>query len=174
MRASRIWLLSAFCLLLSFLSCGPSGPGSLKPLAAPDPDTACPGGRSSWKLEVLDRRANRRESEKVTALVADSIRRSFPGCAWDRLPADAPTITVELNAFASTFNRDGDSQWDAVATWSVLVREASGRTVSEFECDASASQPNYTNLNNEKEVLNRVFDEALRRALSGLRSIPAL
>ncbi|MGH9316820.1 MAG: hypothetical protein ACRD1P_06920 [Thermoanaerobaculia bacterium] len=174
MTAERIRLLTTCCLLLTCFSCGPSGPGGLKPVSAPDPETACPGGRTSWKLEVLDRRANRRESEKVTALVADSIRRSFPGCAWDRLPADAPTITVELNAFSSTFNRDGDSQWDAVATWSVLVREASGRTVTEFECDASASQPNYRSLNNEKEVLNRVFDEALNRALSGLRSIPAL
>jgi hypothetical protein len=173
MRPSRRRLLSAFCLLVSSLSCGPSGPGSLKPLAAPDPDTACPGGRGSWKLEVLDRRAERRATEKVTALVADSIRRSFPGCAWDRPAADAPSITVEIDAFSSSFNREGDNMWDAAATWSVLVREASGRTVTEFECDASASQPNYSNANNEKEVLNRVFDEALSRALAGLRAIPA-
>jgi hypothetical protein len=169
----RTLLPSAFCLLLSFANCGPSGPGGLKPLAAPDVETGCPGRRAAWNLEVLDRRAERRETEKVTALVADSIRRSFPSCAWGRAGGDAPTITVELNSFSSTFSYEGDGMWDAVASWTVSAREA-GRTLIEFECDAKDSQPNYRNANNEKEVLTRVFEGALKRAVAGLRAIPAL
>jgi hypothetical protein len=161
-----------FCLLLSLSNCGPSGPGGLKPVAAPDGETGCPGRRATWKLEVLDRRAERRETEKVTALVADSIRRSFPGCAWAGSGGDGPTITVELNTFSSTYSYEGDGMWDARASWTVSAREA-GRVLTEFECDAKASQPNYRNTNNEKDVLTRVFEEALRRALAGIRTIPA-
>ena len=165
--------LPAFCLLLFFLSCGPTGPGGLKPITAPDAEVGCPGGRASWKLEVLDRRAERRESDKVTALVADSVRRSFPACRWDAAAADSPMITIELNTFSSTFSsRDG--LWDAAAVWSVSAREASGRSLTEFECEASASRPNYRSANNEKEILNQVFEQALKRALAGLRAIPAL
>ena len=36
------------------------GPGGLKPIAAPDVETGCPGRRAAWKLEVLDRRARQR------------------------------------------------------------------------------------------------------------------
>jgi hypothetical protein len=166
--------LLAFAWLASCAAaCGPSGPGGLKPITAPDAEVGCPGGRSSWKLEVLDRRAERRESEKVTALVADSIRRSFPACRWDAPAADAPTITIELNTFSSTFS-SADSMWDAAAVWTVLARNASGQSLKEFECEASASRPNYRSSNNEKEILNQVFDKALRRTLAGLRTIPAL
>ena len=136
-------------------------------------ENACPGGSRAWKLEVLDQRAERRESEKVTALVADSIRRSFPGCTWDRVPAGAPTITVELHTFSSTFSYDNGGLWDAAAVWTVLARDASGRTLTEFECDASATRPNYQYSNNEKMILNEVFEKALARALGGLRAVPA-
>jgi hypothetical protein len=164
-------LLSAFCILLSLSTrCGPTGPGGLKPIAATDVESGCPGGRSAWRLEVLDRRAERRETEKVTALVADSIRRSFPGCAWDRGGADTPTITVELNTFSSTYSYEG--MWDAAASWTVSAREGS-RTLTEFECEARDSQPNYRNTNNEKEVLTRVFEQALKRAVAGIHAIPA-
>ena len=157
MRAPRIWLPSAFCLLLSLLSCGPTGPGGLAPIAAPDVESPCPGGRKAWKLEVLDRRAERRESVNVTALVANSIRRSFPGCAWDRPPAYAPTITVELHTFSSKYSYEGGGFWDAATVWTVLARDASGKTLTEFECEASASRPNYRDSNNEKMVLTQVF-----------------
>src|SRR5262249_10862079 len=69
------FLPSAFSLLLSFFSCGPSGPGGLAPVSVPDSEAGCIGGQRAWKLEVLDRRAERRETERVTALVADSIRK---------------------------------------------------------------------------------------------------
>ncbi len=159
------------CLLTSS-RCGPSGPGGLKPVSAPDAEAACPGGRSSWKLDVLDRRAERRDSEKVTALVADSIRKSFPGCVWNNAAADAPAITVEINTFSSTYSYGNDAMWDAEAIWTVSAREK-GRALTEFECDAKDSQPNYRNVNNEKEVLTRVFEAAMKRALDGLRAIPA-
>lgn len=131
------------------------------------------GGRNDWKLEVLDRRAERRESEKVTALVADSIRRSFPACLWDKPAADAPTITVEIDTFWATFN-SAEAMWDAAAVWTVSARDASGHPITEFECDSSASRPNYRDSNNEKVILTQVFEDALRRALAGLRAIPRL
>lgn len=166
--------LRGICLALAAAgaaACGPSGPGGLKPIAAPDPEAGCIGGRPLWRLEVLDRRVERRESERVTALVAESIRRSFPACRWDRPPADAPTIMIELNSFSATFSYS-DAIWDATANWTVSARDASGGRLTEFECDASASRPNYRNSNNEKVILNQVFEEALRRALAGLRAIP--
>ena len=173
MIAERIRLPTACCLLLTALSCGPTGPGGLKPITAPDAEVPCPGGRTTWKLEVLDRRVERRESDKVTALVANSIRRSFPACRWDTAPADAPTITIELNTFSSTYSYS-ERMWDAAAVWTVSARDASGRSLREFECEATASRPNYRSSNNEELILNQVFEEALKRALAGLRTIPAL
>lgn len=161
------------CLLFSSLACGPTGPGGLKPVAAPDASTPCPGGRRTWRLEVLDRRADRRESGRVTSLVADSIRRSFPGCAWDNAPADAPLITIEIATFSSTYSYDGGGLWDAAAIWTVLARDASGRTLTEFECEASASRPNYRDSNNELMLLNQIFEQVLGRAVTGLREIPS-
>jgi hypothetical protein len=162
----------ATCLVLSLLSCGPTGPGGLKPIAAPDATTPCPGARKTWRLEVLDRRADRRESGRVTELVADSIRRSFPGCAWKEAPPDAPLITIEIDTFSSTYSYDGGGMWDASAVWTVLARDASGRTLTEFECDASASRPNYRETNNELMLLNQIFEQVLGRAVAGLREIP--
>lgn len=165
-------LTSAFCLLLTSLACGPSGPGGLKPIAAPDAATPCPAGRKTWRLEVLDRRADRRESGRVTALVADSIRRSFPGCAWNDAPPDAPLITIEIDTFSSTYSYDGGGMWDASAIWTVLARDPSGRILTEFECDASASRPNYRESNNELMLLTQIFEQVLGRAVTGLREIP--
>ena len=118
-------------------------------------------------------RADRRESGRVTALVADSIRRSFPGCAWNDAPPDAPLITIEIATFSSTFSYEGGGMWDAAAVWTVLARDSSGRILTEFECDASASRPNYRESNNELMLLNQIFDQALNRAVAGLREIPA-
>jgi len=172
-RSLRAALPAACCLLLSFSHCGPSGPGSLRPISAPDAESGCPGGRAAWKLEVLDRRAQRRETDKVTALVADSIRTSYPGCAWDRAASDTPTITVELNTFSSVYFGDAGGSWEAEAAWTVAAREASGRILTEFECDEKATRPDYQNSNNEKAVLTRVFEAAMKRLLDGLRTIPA-
>jgi hypothetical protein len=159
------------CLLLASLACGPSGPGGLKPIAAADATTPCPAGRKTWRLEVLDRRAERRESGRVTALVADSIRRSFPGCVWGDAP-DAPLITIEIDTFSSTYSYEGGGMWDAAAIWTVLARDPSGRILTEFECDASASRPNYRDSNNELMLLTQIFEQALGRAVTGLREIP--
>jgi hypothetical protein len=163
---------AALYLLLTALACGPTGPGGLKPIAAPDASTPCPAGRKTWRLEVLDRRAERRESERVTALVADSIRRSFPGCAWNDAPPDAPLITIEIATFSSTYSYDSGGMWDASAIWTVLARDASGRTLTEFECNASASRPNYRESNNELVLLTQIFEQVLGRAVAGLGDIP--
>src|SRR5262249_30276533 len=152
--------------LLSSSSCGPTGPGGLAPVSVPDSEAGCIGGQRAWKLEVLDRRAERRETERVTALVADSIRKSFGTCEWNT-GRDAGTVTIEIDTFSSIFS-GREAMWDAEAVWTVNARDASGKTLTEFECQASGSRPNYQNANNEKELLNQVFDQALRRALAGL------
>jgi len=63
--------------------------------------------------------------------------------------------------------------WDAAAVWTVLARDGSGRTLTEFECDASASRPNYRDSNNELMLLTQIFEQALGRAVAGLREIPS-
>src|SRR5947209_3075236 len=93
--------LSRFPILLSVsfaLSCG--GTASLKPVAAPDPDVACPGGRLAWNLQINDQRAQRRDSESLLSLLRDSLSRSLPGCNWAAGP-DAPAIVIEIHRFTA-------------------------------------------------------------------------
>ena len=58
-----------------------------------------------------------------------------------------------------------------MADWTVLVRDASGRTLAEFQADSRASRPNYRGSNNELESLRMVFEEAVTRTLTGLRNV---
>ena len=50
--------------------------------------------------------------------------------------------------------------WEGAAEWSVLARNAAGQTLTDFEAISESSQPNYQGVNNEKQVLGRVFGEA--------------
>lgn len=153
--------------VLATAACGSAG--GLSPVSYPDPSAPCPAGRTGWKLEVLDRRAERDRSEAVVALIGDSIRRSFPGCRWDAdAGADAGTVRVEVHRFAT--NPAGNT-WDAAAGWTVSALDAAGATLTEFETDEEVSRPNYRGSNNAVESLKEVFDRALRRTLAGLRVV---
>ncbi len=158
-------LLAAVLLLLS-LACGSAG---VRPVSYPDPEVACPGGREAWKLEIADQRAQRPDSERVVGLLRESLTSSFPGCQWESAAAGpVPTILIEVHRFA--VSRDGSS-WEAAADWTVLARDADGKTLTEFESQAEVSRPNYRGANNEAEALKQAFDGALRRTLAGLRAV---
>lgn len=156
-----------FAIVLSAVACG-SGAG-LAPVAYPDPAAPCPAGRTGWKLEVLDQRANRESSEGVVSLIAESVKRSFPGCRWDaEAGADAGTLRIEVHRFAT--NPSGNT-WDAAAEWTVTASDPAGATLTEFQADEEVSRPNYRGSNNAKESLREVFDRALRRTVAGLRVV---
>jgi hypothetical protein len=156
--------LALFVLLLVAGGCASTG---LTAVTYPDPSVPCPGGLAGWNLEVLDRRVRRDRTEGVQALVAESIRRSFPGCRWDSA-AGAGRIQIEIHRFSAV--QDGNS-WEAAAEWSVVASDSSGRTLTEFETNEEVSRPNYRGSNNEKEALRESFDRAIRRTLAGLRTV---
>lgn len=158
-------------LVLSALSCGPASSG-LKPVGAADTETACPGGRRIWNLEVSDQRADRGDSERVRELIRQSLTRSFPGCQWAGAGApprpEVPTIAVEIHRFVADF--DG-SMFDAAAEWTVFARSASGQTLTQFDAEARVSRPNYRGSNNEREALRAAFEQAIGRTVAGLRNL---
>ena len=156
-------------LILTLLATACAGTGSLVPLSYPDPTVACPAGRSGWKLDIQDRRARREGSEDVVALVGESIRRSFPGCRWDAAaPEDSGRMLIEIHRFATI--QEGNI-WEAAAEWTVVASDASGRTLTEFDTREEVSRPNYRGSNNARESLRLAFDSAIRRTLTGLRSL---
>ena len=102
-------------------------------------------------------------------LLRESLTRSFPGCQWaSPTRRDAPTITIEIHRFAADF--DG-TIYDAAAEWTVSARDPTGRTLTEFQADASVSRPNYRGSDNEKEALRETFEKAVNRTLAGLRNL---
>lgn len=152
---------------LAALSCHTTQ--GLKPVSAPDSAVPCPGGQLVWNLEITDQRARRPDSDRLLALLRESLSKSLPGCQWANPPRrDAPTIGIEVHRFSA----DVDSGvWEAAAEWTVLVRDPSGRTLTEFQADSRASRPNYRGSNNEMESLRTVFEEAVTRTLTGLRNV---
>jgi hypothetical protein len=141
----------------------------LKPITARDSEVPCPGGRLVWSLEIKDQRAERLDSQRLLGLLRESLSHSFPGCQWaDTARSDAPTIAIEIHSFAANF--DG-TIYDATAEWTVLARDASGRTLTEFQAEARVSRPNYRGSNNEREALREAFEQALNRTLAGLRNV---
>ncbi len=146
------------------------GPPTLRPRSSVDPSAACPGGQTAWSLEILDRRADREGSQKLVALLSDSITRSFPGCTW--APPDSAgglgSILIEIHRFGAPFVED---TWSGAAEWDVLVRDPVGHTLLEFEASDEVERPNYYGSNNEKEVLQQVFEGALTKTLAALRSV---
>ncbi len=161
---------SGFSLLLSAglaLSC--SATAGLKPITSRDSEVPCPGGRLVWNLEIKDQRADRPDSQRLVSLLRESLSHSFPACQWaDTARPDAPTITIEVHSFAADF--DG-AIYDATAEWTVLARDASGRTLTEFQAEARVSRPNYRGSNNEREALREAFEKAINRTLAGLRNV---
>ncbi|HTD53037.1 MAG TPA: hypothetical protein VK780_08430 [Thermoanaerobaculia bacterium] len=154
-----------FSLILLIASCNSTT--GVKPIASPDPDIQCPAGRVNWSLRVSDQRAQRRESDQVVALVRDSLSKSLPGCRWSG-GADAGTISIEIHRFGARLD---EAMWDAAADWTVSVRDASGRTLTEFDSSSELTRPNYRNVNNERAILQEALDEAMQRTLKGLRAL---
>jgi hypothetical protein len=136
-----------------------------KPVVSLDPEVACPGGVSEWHLEIVDQRADRNHTANMEQTLRDSIVRSLPGCRW--VAASAPTITLEVHRF-SVVKQDN---WEAAVEWGVLVRDPQGRTLTEFQADSQISRPNYRGGDNERTALQEALDEAMRRTLTGLRSV---
>ena len=153
-------------LAVSFVSC--SSTASLKPVSSPDPEVACPGGRIAWNLQLNDQRAQRTDSDRLLALVRDSLSRSLPGCSWAAGP-NAPAIAIEIHRFKA---EQKENMWDAAAEWTVSARDAAGRTLTEFQVESEITRPNYRGSNNEVEALREVFENAMKRTLAGLRAVP--
>jgi hypothetical protein len=164
----RIRLLPPLGFALAALSCGPASQG-LKSITVQDSGIPCPGGQIVWNLEISDQRARTSDSDHLRALLRESLAKSLPGCKWSNPTSrDAPTIVIEVHRFGADF--DG-AIWDAGAEWSVLVRDPSGRTLTEFQADARTSRPNYRGSDNEREALRAAFEEAVTRTVTGLRNV---
>jgi hypothetical protein len=148
------------------------GPPTIAPVSAPDPGAPCPGGKTAWSLEVLDRRVDREASDRVVALLRDSIVKSFPACTWSAAADPGlPSVSIEINRFRAPF---GDGMWNGVADWNILARDPAGRTLTEFDAVSEVARPNYQGSNNEKEAMTQVYREALEKTLAGLRAVPPI
>lgn len=158
------WLL----LLLYAASCAPATSG-LKPVGASEAQNACPGGRLTWNLAITDLRAERKDTDRVLALIRDSLSKSFPACQWSRESSGIPTISIEVQELSAEF--DGD-MYDGKAVWTVRALSASGRTLTEFEAESHVPRPNYRGSNNEREALKAAFEQSLSRTATGLRNLP--
>lgn len=150
---------------LSALACASA---VLTPLSYPEPDVACPGGRVNWRLEVVDQRAERTDSDRVTSVIRESIMRSFPGCRWESDDSSAPLIRIEVHRFTASLQ---GNIWDAAVEWAVVAQGPRGETLTEFVAEGEVSRPNYRGSNNELEALKLSFDQAVRRTLGGLRTL---
>jgi len=156
-------------LALSVLAGVACGPPKVRPASFPDPEVACPAGLLSWSLEVQDQRAEPQSSEKMIAAVRDGIQKSFPGCHWSPPGEETATITVAVHRFAAVFN---DRYYDSAVDWTVTVRNASGRTITEFDANEQETRPAYSGA--DAESLNEAFRKALQRTVKGLAQVPRI
>jgi hypothetical protein len=166
-------------ILLLSLAAGAAacGPASVRPTSYADPNVTCPGGRSTWNLEIVDQRAEPEGSEKTVAAIRDGIQKSFPGCAWKNGPsAEADVIVIEIHRFRSKLEYDpgGGGSWEAAVEWTVRASNPGGRTLTEFQANEEVSRPNYRGSDNEKESLSEAYQRALERTVRGLRAVPAI
>jgi hypothetical protein len=162
LQRAAVWLL-----LSSPAAC--SNTAGIRPIASPDPATPCPAGRVNWNLQITDQRADLSNSQRVTALIQESLSRSLPACRWTGSAQDgAGTIRIDVHRFATAF--DG-GVWDAAAEWGIWVRAAAGQTLTEFEATGEASRPNYRGENSERVALQQALEQAMAKTLAGLRSL---
>jgi len=155
--------------LAALISAGACGPATVRPVSYPDPDVTCPGGRTTWSLQIVDHRADLVVSDKMVHDVRDAIEKSFPGCKWTNVEG-GDTIAIEIVRLASHYSEGG---WDAAAEWNITVRDAQGGIVTEFSANEEASSPNYSGRDNEKETLSEAFRKAVERTAKGLREVSA-
>ena len=162
--------LLAAVLASGILAAGCSGSAPVRPVSFPDTEVPCPGGRTSWDLQVLDRRADREDTERAVGAVRNGLAKSFPGCRWT--PSEAPGeagITIQIHRLATD---KISGSWEAAAEWSVSVRDPGGRVVTEFEANEEVLRPDYRGTDNEKESISEAFRKALERTVKGLSAIP--
>jgi len=167
MIRTRMRLRLAGLVILSAIAAAACTTPTVKPVVAKDPEIACPGGVTAWRLGLSDQRADRRDSEKVLRAIRESIARSLPGCQW--VEKDAPEISIEVDRFQVRNNED---TWEAFAEFDVIARDRGGRTLTQFRAESSIARPNYRGMDNEKLALQEALDEAMQRALAGLRAVP--
>jgi len=136
------------------------------PVVEADAEAGCPGGSPEWRLQIVDQRADKKPVTNIDGPIRDSIVRSLPGCRWSS-SSTAPEITIEVHRLHVAL----EDMWEAGAEWSVIVRDRSGSTVTEFQVDAHVSRPNYSGVDNEKASMQQGLEEAIRRTLAGLRSV---
>lgn len=163
-RMRRLRFALAFLTPVLATGCGVT----VAPVVAPDPQVACPGGLTGWRLEIADQRAERSDSARVVTAIRESLVRSLPGCRWVSEPG-SPLIGIEVHRFS--VSQDGN--WEAFVEWSVVARDAGGRTLTEFQSEAQISRPNYRGVDNQKAALQEALEQAMRRTLTGLRSVPS-
>jgi hypothetical protein len=135
------------------------------PVVETDSEAGCPGGSPEWRLQIVDQRADKKVTN-IDGPIRDSIVRSLPGCRWSS-SSSAPEITIEVHRFRVAL----EDMWEAGAEWSVIVRDRDGGPVTEFQTDAHVSRPNYSGVDNEKACMQQALEEAIRRTLTGLRSV---
>lgn len=161
--------LVAACLGWSLTAGCSTAAGGIKPVVSHDSETRCPAGRITWNLQILDQRASLEDSAHVIGVVRESLSRSLPDCRWTATAQpDAGTITIEIHRFGTTSD---SGAWDAAVEWGTWVRDASGRTLTEFESIGEESRPNYRGEDSERIALQRALEKALNITLNGLRSL---
>jgi len=169
-NAGVLLLVSSVVGALAAAGCGPA---PIRPLSFPDPEVSCPAGLISWKLDVVDRRAEPEATEKAVASIRSGIQDSFPGCRWNASSAEpeggAPTITVTIHRLGVV---EHDRYQDAAAEWTVTATNASGSTLTEFEANEEESRPAYSGA--DEEALNEAFRKALQRTVKGLAAMQRL
>jgi hypothetical protein len=163
-------LLAGFALVAS--ACGPA---PIQPITYPDPTVSCPAGLISWKLDIVDRRAETEGGEKTLASLREGIQGSFPGCRWSTTPAgetgpsEEPTITITVFRLGVS---ERDRYQNAAAEWNVTATSANGSTLTQFDANEEESRPAYSKA--DEEALNEAYRRALQRTAKGLAAMQRL
>jgi hypothetical protein len=147
------------------------GPASIRPQTFADPSVPCPAGLITWKLNVIDQRAESEGSEKMIASIRNGVESSFPGCQWSTASAEAGTPTITITVFRLGVAEHNRYQ-DAAAEWNVTATSANGSTMTEFEANEEDSRPAYSGA--DEEALNEAFRKALQRTVRGLAAMQRL
>ena len=149
------------------------GPAPIRPQSFADPAVPCPAGLITWRLNVLDQRAETEDSEKMIATVRNGIETSFPGCKWSTASAEADTGTpaITITVFRLGVAEHNRYQ-DAAAEWNVTATSSTGSTMTEFDVNEEDSRPAYSRA--DEEALNEAFRKALQRTVRGLGAMQRL
>jgi hypothetical protein len=163
------WVLACLWPAVLCLSLGCTATAGVKPVVSHSSETPCPAGRITWNLQISDQRATLEDSAHVVDLVRKSLSGSLPDCRWTSAPQpDAGTITIEIHRFAATSDQ---GVWDAGVEWGTWVRDAAGRTLTEFEATGEESRPSYRGEDSERVAIQRALEKAMGATLNGLRSL---